>query len=238
MPTLRFLERHPPRSRRTLWLILTPIVVLTVTGIVADALAPALIDKRPLLQIFLNPRNRYLVLAAPQVDAVPFFIVGFTRLVLTDPLFYLLGYMYGDAALRWLERKMGEDRETGMIAMAERMFAKASYVVVFLMPNYWVCILAGATGMKPRVFLPLNFAGTITRLVLIRIAGDVFEEELESVLDFIAEYRWWLLALSIVMVGFYVWRGRKKGALEFESMGEMERELEAELRQSEEDEVP
>jgi len=224
------LERHPPRNRRTLWLILTPIVALTITGIVADAIAPALIDKRPLLQMFLNPRNRYLVLASPQVDAVPFFVVGFIRLVLTDPLFYLLGYMYGDAALRWLERKMGEDRETGMIAMAERLFSKASYVVVLLMPNYWVCMLAGATGMRPRVFLPLNVIGTIGRLILIRIAGDVFEEQLESVLDFIAENRLLLLALSIAVVAFYVWRGRKRGSLEFETVTEMEEELEAELR--------
>ena len=227
---MRSLERHPPRSRRTLWLILTPIVALTITGIVADAIAPALIDKRPLLQMFLNPRNRYLVLASPQVDAVPFFVVGFIRLVLTDPLFYLLGYMYGDAALRWLERKMGEDRETGMIAMAERLFAKASYVVVLLMPNYWVCMLAGATGMRPRVFLPLNFIGTIGRLILIRIAGDVFEDELQSVLDFIAEYRWPLLGLSVAVVAFYVWRGRRRGSLEFETVGELEEELEAELR--------
>ena len=90
-----------PYSRRTLALLLTPIVVLTIVGIVADALAPALIDKRPLLQIFLNPRNRYLVLAAPQVDPIPFFVVGFFRLVMTDPLFYLLGWRYGDAAMRW-----------------------------------------------------------------------------------------------------------------------------------------
>ena len=229
------MERRPvPQSRRTLWLILTPIAILTVAGWLADAFAPAIIDKRPLLQMFLNPRNRYLVLASPQVDPVPFFLVGFIRLVLTDPLFYLLGYLYGDAALRWMERKMGEDRETGSIAMIERWFAKASYVIVVLMPNGYVCLLAGATGMKPRVFLPLNIIGTIGRLIVIRIAGDVFEEQLESVLDFIAEYRWWLVLLSFSVVLFYAWRGRRKGALEFESVSEMERELEAEIEAGEE----
>ena len=232
MPSL---ERHPPRSRRTLWLILTPIVILTITGIVADALAPAIIDRRPLLQMFLNPRNRYLVLASPQVDAVPFFLVGFLRLVLTDPLFYLLGYLYGDAGLRWMERKMGEDRETGMIAMLEKWFRKASYVIVVLMPNAYVCLLAGATGMRPRVFIPLNVLGTLGRLIVIRIAGDVFEDQLESVLDFIAENRLFLLGLSVVITAFYVYRGRKKGSLEFETVTEMERELEAELRETEEE---
>ncbi|MGH2686411.1 MAG: DedA family protein [Actinomycetota bacterium] len=229
------MERRPvPQSRRMLWLILTPIAVLTLAGWLADIFAAALIDERPLLQMFLNPRNRYLVLASPQVDAVPFFVVGFIRLVLTDPLFYLLGYLYGDAALRWMERKMGEDRDTGSIAMIERFFAKASYVIVVLMPNGYVCLLAGATGMRPRVFLPLNVIGTIGRLIVIRIAGDVFEEQLESVLDFITEYRWWLVLLSFVGVSFYAWRGRRKGALEFESVSEMERELEAEIVAEEE----
>ena len=236
---MRSLERRPvPQSRRTLWLILTPIAALTLAGWLADIFAAALIDERPLLQMFLNPRNRYLVLASPQVDAVPFFVVGFIRLVLTDPLFYLLGYLYGDAALRWMERKMGEDRETGMIAMIERFFSKASYVIVVLMPNGYVCLLAGATGMKPRVFLPLNVIGTISRLVVIRIAGDVFEEQLESVLDFITEYRWWLVLLSFVVVSLYGLRGRRKGSLEFESIAEMERELEAEIAADEERERP
>jgi len=227
------LERHAPRSRRTLWLILTPIVIMTIAGWLADAFAPAIIDRRPLLQMFLNPRNRYLVLASPQVDAIPFFVVGFVRLVLTDPLFYLLGYLYGDAALRWMERKMGEDRETGSIAMIERWFAKASYVIVVLMPNGYVCLLAGATGMRPRVFLPLNVIGTIARLIVIRITGNVFEDQLESVLDFIGEYRWWLVGLSVAIVLFYGWRGRRKGALEFETVGEMQEEIEAELREEE-----
>src|SRR3712207_8148072 len=42
-----------------------------------------LITERPLLQMFLNPRNRYLILASVQVDLVPFFVVGFLRLTLT-----------------------------------------------------------------------------------------------------------------------------------------------------------
>jgi membrane protein DedA with SNARE-associated domain len=179
--------------------------------------------------MFLNPRNRYLVLASPQVDAIPFFIVGFLRLVLTDPLFYLLGYLYGDAGLRWIERKMGEDRETGMVAKIEKWFSKASYVIVVVMPNAYVCLLAGATGMRPRVFIPLNVLGTMARLVVIRIAGDVFDDQLEVVLDFIGENRLLLLGMSIAITSLYAYRGRKKGSLEFESVSEMERELEAEL---------
>jgi membrane protein DedA with SNARE-associated domain len=225
-----------PYRRRTLVLLVTPIVAMTVIGTVADILAPAIIDKRPLLQMFLNPRNRYLVLAAPQVDPLPFFLVGFFRLTLTDPLGYLLGYFYGDAALRWIESKLGEDRETGLVAMIEKFFAKASYVIVVVAPNLYVCILAGATGMRPRVFFTLNILGTVGRLALVWWAGDVFEEELDGVLDFIAENRLWLLGLSVVVVGFQVWRGRKSGALE--TVGEIEDEIEQEIERMEREDAP
>ena len=209
---------------------------MTIVGFLADLLAPALIDKRPLLQMFLNPRNRYLVLAAPQVDPLPFFLVGFFRLTLTDPLGYLLGYLYGDAALRWIESKLGEDRETGLVAIVERFFAKASYVIVVVAPNLYVCILAGATGMRPRVFITLNVVGTMCRLALIWWAGDVFEEELDHVLDFIADNRLWLLGLSAVVVGLQVWRARKSGALE--TVGEIEDEFEQEIERMEHEDAP
>ena len=209
---------------------------MTIVGFLADLLAPALIDRRPLLQMFLNPRNRYLVLAAPQVDPLPFFLVGFFRLTLTDPLGYLLGYLYGDAALRWIEGKLGEDRETGLVAIIERFFAKASYVIVVVAPNLYVCILAGATGMRPRVFITLNVLGTVGRLALIWWAGDVFEEELDHVLDFIADNRLWLLGLSAVVVGLQVWRARRSGALE--TVGEIEDEFEHEIERMEHEDAP
>jgi membrane protein DedA with SNARE-associated domain len=188
-----------------------------------------LITKHPLLQMFLNPRNRYLVLASPQVSAIPFFVVGFTRLVLTDPLGYLLGYLYGDASLRWVERKLGEDPETGWISLVERWFGKASYVIVLIAPNLYICILAGATGMRPRVFITLNVLGTIGRLVLIRVVGHAFKDPLTDVLDFIKEYRFWLLALSIIVVSFQVWRGRKKGSLDFDTISEIEEGISEEI---------
>jgi membrane protein DedA with SNARE-associated domain len=225
-----------PYRRRTLILLVTPIVAMTVVGTLADLLAPAIIDKRPLLQIVLNPRNRYLVLAAPQVDPLPFFLVGFFRLTLTDPLGYLLGHFYGDAALRWIESKLGEDRETGLVAMIEKFFAKASYVIVVVAPNLYVCVLAGATGMRPRVFITLNVLGTISRLALIWWAGDVFEEQLDDVLDFIGDNRLWLFALSFVVVGIQVWRGRKRGSLE--TVGEIEEEIEQEIERMEREDAP
>ena len=210
----------PARRRAPLALLLTPIVALSLLGWAADIAGPALITEHPLLQMALNPRNRYLVLAAAQVDALPYFLVGFTRLVLTDPLGYLLGRQYGDGALRWLERKTGEDVPVRTIV---RWFSRASSVIVVVAPNLYVCLLAGATGMRPRRFLVLNVGGTLGRLVLLRLFADAVDGVLDDVLAFIQRYQWWLVALSFLVVALQVRRRAAEGTLE--TPGAIEEEI-------------
>ena len=217
------MEQREPRRIPLLWL-LVPYVVVVAVGYVGDIIGPKLIVDHPLLQIFINPRNRWLLLAAPQVDAVPFFIVGFVRLVLTDPIAYVLGWQYGDAAIRWAEKKMGDD--VGIIKTVERWFGKAAPLVILIAPSFYWCVLAGAARMKPRVFISLNVIGTIGRLILFRMAGDAFRDELEDVLEWVQRYQWWLIAFSLVIVALQSLRRGGGGALE--SPAELAAELEAE----------
>lgn len=212
------------------WLV-TPIVVMSIAGTTADVIGPKLIDEHPLLQMFLNPRNRYLVLAAPQVAVVPFFVVGFVRLVLTDPLGYVLGRQYGEAALRWAGDKMGD--EGRFVAQVERWFGKAAPVVILVAPNLYMCILAGASGMRIRTFVALNVVGTIGRLLVFRAAGHAFRDELLDVVDWIGRNQKWLIAASFVVVAIQVGRARRQGVLE--TPAEIEREIEeaeAEIEQT------
>jgi len=203
------------------WLV-TPIVVLSLAGTVADIIGPKLVTEHPLLQMFLNPRNRYLLLASPQVGAIEFFVVGFVRLVLTDPLGFVLGRQYGDAALKWAGEKMGD--EGRFVSKVENLFGKAAPVIIFLAPNLYMCILAGASGMKVRTFLALNVSGTIARLVLFRIAGEAFEDQLLTILDWIQRNQKWLIVLSFVIVVVQTIRSRRRGQLE--TPAEIEREIE------------
>ena len=221
----RTLQRVPDGQRRRLPLplLVAPIVVAMVVGTVADIIGPGLITERPLLQVFLNPRNRYLLLASPQVAAIPFFVVGFLRLTLTDPLAYVLGRQYGDAAVKWVAQRSDENG-----AVADRVlhwFGKGAPFIVFLAPNLYVCALAGATGMRPRVFVPLNVGGTIARLVVFRLAGEAFRDELLTVLDFIQRYQWPLIAVSFLLVTFQV---RRAGTARKLSVPATEEELLAE----------
>jgi membrane protein DedA with SNARE-associated domain len=195
---------------------------------VGDGFGPRLIVEHPLWMVFLNPRNRWLLLASPQLGAPEFFAVGFFRLVLTDPLFYVLGLQYGDAALRWAEKKLGPDGV--MVRTVEKWFGKAAPVIVLLAPSGYVCLLAGATGMKPRVFIPLNIAGTVGRLLLFRLAGEAFRDELLDVLGWIGRNQKWLIVASLVLVALQAMRARRSGALE--SPTEMAEEIEAEEERS------
>ena len=81
----------------------------------------------------------------------------------------------------------------------ERGFAKARHVVVFVAPNNPVSVLAGAAAMPARVFALLNIGGTITRLVLIRLLGNVFQGPIDAVLGFVRDYRWYLIGASVLL---------------------------------------
>jgi membrane protein DedA with SNARE-associated domain len=202
-------------------------VALAVVGMVADVLGPALITERPLLQIALNPRNRYLVLGAVQIAVVPFFVVAFVRLVLTDPLFYVLGRQYGDGALDWVERQTGG---AGTIPMLVRWFSKASHVVLVVAPSGYVCLLAGATGMGPRIFAALNVLGTVGRLILIWFLAAAVEDTLLDIVSWVQRYQWWLVGASFLLVSLQSRRKAERG--ELESPAAIEQEiLEAEARQ-------
>lgn len=213
------MDEREPRRIPLPWL-LAPYAVMVALGYLGDIVGPSLINSSPLLQIFINPRNRWLLLASPQVDAVPFFVVGFIRLILTDPIAYVLGWQYGDRAISWVESKMGD--QSGFIRKIERWFGKVAPLVILIAPSFNWCVLAGASRMRPRLFIALNVTGTIGRLVLFRIAGEAFREQLEDVLELVQRYQWWLVALSFLVVALQMFR---KGDV-IETPQEMAAELE------------
>lgn len=220
--------------RRRLTLLLIPIVAFQIAGTITNLAAPALIKDHPLVVIFFNPINRYLILAANSVETWEFFAVGFFRLVLTDPLFFLLGHWFGVGALDWIEEKTGN---TGLIPFVKKWFGRAGPAIVFLAPNAYVCVLAGASGMKIRLFVTLNAVGTLSRLALIKVLGEQFESPLNSILDFVQRYRWQLVAFSVVTFSIQSMVNQRKGkGSDLEGVGKMADELEASIESAEAEE--
>jgi len=216
-------EARPRPSRRTLSFLVAPIIVLVIASWIGDASAAYLVDHHPVWLIALNARNRNLLLVTNYVDAAPYYVVGTLRLLLSDPLFYLLGVLYGDAAIKWMERKAPTYGK--VMRSAERFFSIAAYPLVFFAPNNYICLFAGAAGMPIPVFLILNVSGTIVRLYVLRVAGDIFQKPIDSLIGFIQDYRLPLIILSVVLVVFSIWNEQRQGGGEIDTLRHLEEEM-------------
>jgi membrane protein DedA with SNARE-associated domain len=196
--------------------VVTPIVALIVAAYVGDALTTTWADRHPLLLTLLNPRSRVLVLTTNQLDAVSYYLAAGLRLLSSDPLFYLLGRWYGDAMVVWVEKRSKTFGE--QVRLYEKAFAKAAYPLVFIAPNAYICLFAGAAGMSVGPFFAVNIVGTVVRLYLIRRLGEAFDAPIKSVLRFFDRYRLPLFAISVALTVFVIWNDRRKGKDEIGSM--------------------
>jgi membrane protein DedA with SNARE-associated domain len=214
-------RRRP--SRRTLSLVVGPLIVMVIMGYVGDALAPTLVDTHPAWLIGLNARNRNLVLVTNQLDAWTYYAVGTIRLLVSDPLFFLLGVWYGDAAVQWMERRT---RTWGqLLRQLQDWFGKAAYPLIFIAPNNPICLFAGAAGMPVPAFFAVNISGTFARLWLIRRFGKAFDAPISDLLDFIRQYRIPLLILSIFLVIVSIALEAKRGETEVTALTHLDDEL-------------
>lgn len=224
------LARTPP-SPHALKLLVAPVVFLVICSNVANVLWPTLQEDNPLLLIALSSINRYLILVSDDLDALSYYGVGTLRLLVSDPLFFLLGYWYGDRALAWMDRKAPSYGP--MLRRFQGIFGKAAWPLVAIMPNNFICLFAGAAGMRVSVFFALNLAGTLTRLYLIRVLGDAFSSPIEGFQEVVAEYRWWFIAGSAVLVALSL-RGKTQDGGELDALLHVDDELGAPVADEEE----
>lgn len=175
---------------------------------IGDFLVAGIVEDRPVWLVALNPRSRNLILAAPNMAIVPFFVVAFLRLTASDPIYFLLGHWHGDKALAWTERR---SKTYGPIVRdMEKWFGTYAYFFIFAMPNNIISALSGAAGIKLRTFMALNFSGTIVRLIIIWKVGERFSSPIKGFVELISEYKIPLMILSGVMVLWMIF-GEFKG---------------------------
>ena len=215
-------RRRP--SRRAVTLVSIPLIAIVIMSYVGDALAPTLVDQHPAWLIALNARTRNLALVTNELDPWTYYGIGFVRLVVSDPLFFLLGYWYGDAAVEWMERRT---RTWGqMLRQIERWFSKAAYPIVFLAPNNYICLFAGAAGMPLRAFIVLNVTGSLFRLWLVRVFGRAFEAPIDSIVGWIGDNRAILLVITVGLVIVSIAMEARSGETEVGSLARLDDELE------------
>ena len=220
-------DRAPARrrpSRRAVTLVSIPLVALVVAANVGDALAPTLVDTHPAWLMALNSRTRNLALVTNEIDPWTYYSIGLTRLLISDPLFFLLGYWYGDAAVEWMEKRT--KTWGGLLRRIERWFGKAAYPLIFIAPNNYICLFAGAAGMPLGAFFAVNVAGTVFRLWLVRQFGAAFEAPIDDLVSWIGDHRVMLLAITVGLVVLSIALEARKGETEVTSLSRLDDELE------------
>ena len=112
-----------------------------------------------------------------------------------------------------------------LVRTLERGFVKAAPVVVFLFPGAIVCVLAGATGMNPFLFVLLNVAGTVTVVTLLYHFAELVETPIGAVNGFYSRNGVILTVVSVVLTIWWVWDQRRRGRSEIQSLDAIEKEL-------------
>lgn len=192
------------------------IVGLNVLGFITNASAPKLLKEHPLTLMTLNPRYRYLVVAAPRVDAIPFYVIGVLRLLFSDPAYFALGWFFGDRAIKYFNDAIGETA----VESTRRLFLKASTVMALFAAGPIICVLAGAARIRPKRFFSLDLLGTMIIVALLRLFSKSMEGVITSFLRFNDKNYKWLMIITIATTLIVVARVGRKQVGAARSLGE------------------
>jgi membrane protein DedA with SNARE-associated domain len=214
--------RFSNRTRLTLFLV--PITVVFIGAQVARAIWPTLLTEAPWTLLVLSSNTTRMLLVEPLVSATVFFSIAIARPLVLAPLYYGFGRSYGNAALRWGERKLGPGAH--LVPASERLFKRFSYLLVAWSPHLFVCVMAGATAMRFRVFYALATAGTVVKVTIVFFLGDLLREPLQDFADFVGKYQWYITPITFAIVAIQLWRRQKRDELPIETVDEFEHELE------------
>ncbi len=193
-------------ERKTTRLCLTVLGVLGTGSMVGVAFSLYLVNHHPLLLIAISPLGRHLILVAPIVDPGAFLAVAVGRRLLFYLASFHLGRALGPLGIPWIEARAA--RFGRLVRWMERLFSRASHAVVLLMAGPTVSALAGISGMRAGVFVPLATLGLVLRALLVLGFAAWIREYIEVALTWIDEY--WIpgTVLMVALVGVYRWRRR------------------------------
>ncbi|MEN8184238.1 MAG: hypothetical protein ABFS46_17060 [Myxococcota bacterium] len=196
----------PSEQRRIARLCLSALGLLGTASMAGVAFSLYLVNQYPLLLIALSPLGRHLVLVAPLVDPVAFLVVAVTRRMLFYLASFHLGRALGPQGIPWIEARAAQFGR--FVRWMERLFSRASHLVVLVMAGPTVSALAGISGMRTSVFVPLATLGLSLRMLLVLGFAEWARAYLESILGWIDEY--WVpgTVVMVALVVVYRWRRR------------------------------
>jgi membrane protein DedA with SNARE-associated domain len=196
-------------ERRVARLALTALGVLSAGSMLGVAFSFYLVNHQPLLLVGLSPLGRHLWLVAPIVDPVPLVVVLVVRRMLFYTASFYLGRALGPQGILWVEARAA--RFGRFVRWIERLFGRASHVVVFSMTGPTVSALAGISGMRVAVFAALASAGLVARTVVVILLAEEVREYIEAVLAWIDSY--WIPGTVLMVAGVAAYRWKVRGRL-------------------------
>jgi membrane protein DedA with SNARE-associated domain len=207
------------------WILIAGVIGLYILGFTTTALTSRMLKDGQYLQLIaLSPRYRNYVAGASKIDLLPFMTVGVARLLVSDPLYFLIGKYFGDSALRWFEKLMGGPEGGGkLITTTEKWFHSGNGKVAKVLSAFFagpiICILAGATRMKARQFFILDFFGTIVVVALLRLLAKPLQPGVDWLIDVNKKYWKYFTVLAVVFVAISLLRGGKDYVKNASSLG-------------------
>ncbi len=191
------------------------IIALVVANNFGNIIWAEWVIDNPLGLLALNSSNKYLLATSVNTELVTVLGLSTLRLMAPDPLFYGIGWFYGDRALRWAGSVF--PGITPVIEQARNQdgsFRWLMTALLLIMPNNPVCLVAGVVRVPFARFLLLSFVGTVGRILLMRLLGVVFEDQIEDLLEIVARYqRWFLLASVVVVLGYVAYQTTQRKGL-------------------------
>ena len=186
--------------------LLAVVIGLYILGLAAGGAAPELLKNHPLTLLALAPRYRWFILTASRIDLVPYFAVGIPRLLASDPVYFMLGWYFGDRAIGFFEDSLGKPT----IDKTRDLFLKASTVMALFFAGPIICVLAGAAGMNPRKFFSLNIIGTTLLVIGLRVFSSQLDGAIQPILRFNDRYSRYILVGTIAISAIYISRAVRK----------------------------
>ena len=191
-------------QRLAVRLCVSTLAALSTVSLVGVAFSLYLVNHYPLLLVAMSPIGRHLLLAAPNVDPLAFVAVVVARRMLFYIASFQLGRTLGPAGIDWIERRAA--RFGRFVRWLEQVFARAAYPIVFCFAGPTISAIAGASGMRLRVFAALAAPGLALRALGAIALAAWARGYIEIALEWIDEH--WLpgTILMVALVVLYRWR--------------------------------
>jgi membrane protein DedA with SNARE-associated domain len=187
-------------------LALAGLVVPQVVTVLVQGVAPVLLRDAPLLLLVLQPVEPWSVLVSARVDPVLFVVVCVVVRLPSCVGDWYVGRWYGRGVL---DRAAGRTR---LLPVVERLFRRARLPLLVVYPGATVSVLAGATDLPLRRFVPFVLAGVLLSALLACLLTVVASGPLLAVVDAVQSHALLLGAgLLVLAVAAHLRRARHGG---------------------------